>query len=173
MTKTVTNLSTIKGQLTYDDKVIEKIVGLALENVDGLLAVSGGFFANLKDKLVNTDTTRDGVSVEVGTKEVAVDLKIIAEYQKHVPTIFNRIKEIVETEINRMTDLTVVEVNVNVVDIKTRAQYEEDSITLQDRVADAASATTEFASNQVDNMKSAVGAGVEKVEDLKSEPRVK
>ena len=27
----------IRGELTYDDKVIEKIVGLALENVDGLL----------------------------------------------------------------------------------------------------------------------------------------
>ena len=42
----------IRGELTYEDKVIEKIVGLALENVDGLLGVNGGFLANLKDKLV-------------------------------------------------------------------------------------------------------------------------
>ncbi|HES4186282.1 TPA: Asp23/Gls24 family envelope stress response protein, partial [Streptococcus pyogenes] len=55
--------SAIRGQLTYDDKVIEKIVGLALENVDGLLGVNGGFFANLKDKLVNTESVRDGVNV--------------------------------------------------------------------------------------------------------------
>lgn len=38
----------IKSSLTYNDKVIEKIVGHALENVDGLLQVSGGFFSNLK-----------------------------------------------------------------------------------------------------------------------------
>lgn len=38
----------IKSTLTYDDKVIEKIVGHALENVGGLLAVTGGFFSNIK-----------------------------------------------------------------------------------------------------------------------------
>lgn len=71
----------IRGELTYEDKVIEKIVGLALENVDGLLGVNGGFLANLKDKLVNTESVRDGVNVEVGKKQVAVDLDIVAEYQ--------------------------------------------------------------------------------------------
>ena len=28
----------IKGTLTYEDKVVQKIVGLALESVDGLLS---------------------------------------------------------------------------------------------------------------------------------------
>lgn len=108
----------------------------------------------------------------MGKKQVAVDLDIVAEYQKHVPTIFADIKKVVEAEVKRMTDLEVVEVNVNVVDIKTRAQHEEDSVTLQDRVTSAAQATGEFASNQVSNVKSAVGNGVDKVEDMKSEPRV-
>ena len=31
-----------KGQLTFDDKVIQKIVGYAIENVSGLLGVDGG-----------------------------------------------------------------------------------------------------------------------------------
>ncbi len=66
--------SAIRGQLTYDDKVIEKIVGLALENVDGLLGVNGGFFANLKDKLVNTESVRDGVNVEVGKNKLPLTL---------------------------------------------------------------------------------------------------
>ncbi|MGO3609383.1 MAG: Asp23/Gls24 family envelope stress response protein, partial [Enterococcus sp.] len=26
----------VKGELTYEDKVIQKIIGIALENVDGL-----------------------------------------------------------------------------------------------------------------------------------------
>ena len=43
-------VSVIRGELTYADKVIEKMIGIALESVDGLLEVSGGFFANLKDK---------------------------------------------------------------------------------------------------------------------------
>lgn len=34
----------VRGELTFEDKVIEKIVGIvAIEHVDGLLAVNGGF----------------------------------------------------------------------------------------------------------------------------------
>lgn len=65
MTHTVetTKPAAIRGDLTYDDKVIEKIIGLALESVDGLLDVDGGFLSNIKEKLVNADTTGDSVNV--------------------------------------------------------------------------------------------------------------
>ena len=43
-----------------------------------------------------------------------------------------------------MTDLEVVEINVNVVDIKTKEQHEADSVSLQDRVSDVAESTGEF-----------------------------
>jgi len=36
----------VKGELTYEDKVIQKIVGIALESVDGLLTVDGGLGKN-------------------------------------------------------------------------------------------------------------------------------
>ena len=172
VTKTSVDTKSIRGQLTYEDKVIEKIVGLAIANVNGLLAVDGGFFSNIKEKLVNTNNVTDGVTVEVGTKQVAVDLDAIVEYQQHVPTIFNQIKTVVEEEISKMTDLEVVEVNVNVVDIKTRAHHEADSISLQDRVTSGAQATSEFVANQYDNAKDAVNNGVERVQE-QAEPRVK
>ncbi|WP_218661836.1 Asp23/Gls24 family envelope stress response protein [Streptococcus dysgalactiae] len=162
----------IRGELTYEDKVIEKIVGLALENVDGLLGVNGGFLANLKDKLVNTESVRDGVNVEVGKKQVAVDLDIVAEYQKHVPTIYDAIKSIVEKEVKKMTDLDVIEVNVKVVDIKTKAQFDAEKVSLQDKVTDMARSTSEFTSHQVENVKTSVGAGVENLQDQQAEPRV-
>ncbi|QQV79645.1 Asp23/Gls24 family envelope stress response protein [Enterococcus faecalis] len=37
------NVSIVKGELTFEDKVIQKIIGIALEEVDGLLTVDGGF----------------------------------------------------------------------------------------------------------------------------------
>ncbi|MGI1692868.1 Asp23/Gls24 family envelope stress response protein [Streptococcus uberis] len=161
-----TQTPTIRGELTYENKVIEKIVGLAIEHIDGLLAVNGGYLSNIKNKLVNTDSVRDGVNVEVGKKQVAVDLDIIAEYQKHVPTIFDEIKAIVETEVKKMTDLDVIEVNVNVVDIKTKEQHEADKVTLQDKVTDAAQATSQFTSKQIGNVKSVTDNAVS------TEPRV-
>lgn len=169
MTETITKgkPELIRGELTYADKVIEKILGIALDSVDGVLGVEGGFFSNVKDKLVNTDTTRDGVHVEVGKKQVAVDLDVVAEYQKHVPTIFANIKEVIEAEVKRMTDLDVVEINVNVVDIKTRQQYEADKVSLQDRVSDVTQTTGEFASSQY----SKAVRGVKNLTDS-DEPRV-
>ena len=67
----------VKGELTYDDKVIQKIIGLSLEKVEGLLAIDGGFFSNLADKLINTDNVTNGVNVEVGKEQVAVDLNVV------------------------------------------------------------------------------------------------
>ena len=78
----------VKGELTYDDKVIQKIIGISLEKVSGLLAVDGGFFSNLKDKIVNSDNVTHGVNVEVGKEQVAVDLNVVVEYQKNVPALY-------------------------------------------------------------------------------------
>ena len=117
----------VKGELTYEDKVIQKIVGIALESVDGLLTVDGGFFSNIAGKLVNTDDVTSGINVEVGKKQVAVDLDIVAEYGSDMTTIYDQIKEVVSTQVNKMTNLDVIEVNVNVADVnnskKTLKQF--------------------------------------------------
>ena len=113
------NVEEVKGELTYENKVIQKIIGFSLENISGLLAVDGGFFSNLTEKLINTDNVTSGVNVEVGKEQVAVDLNIIVEYKKNVPELYQEIKKVITNDISNITDLEVVEVNVNVVDIKT------------------------------------------------------
>ena len=153
----------VRGELTYENKVIQKIIGLSLERVPGLLHVDGGFFSNLTEKLVNTNDVTHGVNVEVGKEQVAVDLNVIVEYRKNVPTLYNQIKEVIISEVAKMTDLEVVEVNVNVVDIKTKEQHEADSVSLQDRVTDVAESTGEFASEQFSRVKAGIGSGVEKL----------
>ena len=155
----------VKGELTYDDKVIQKIIGLSLEKVSGLLAVDGGFFSNLTDKLINTDNVTNGVNVEVGKEQVAVDLNVVVEYQKNVPALYDEIKKVVVEEVSKMTDLEVVEVNVNVVDIKTKEQHEADSVSLQDRVTDIAESTGEFASEQFEKAKSGLSGGFSAVQE--------
>lgn len=175
-------METIKSTVTYDDKVIEKIIGHSLENVGGLLAVHGGFFSSIKDKLINSDDVTKGIAVEVGSQEVATDLSIIVEYGKDIPAIVESIKAIVVQNVALMTHLKVVEVNVRVVDIKTKEEHAADSVTVQDRLAEAGQVTGDFVSQQADKAKAAassvaekskelVSAGVEKVQDLKAEPR--
>ena len=155
----------VKGELTYEDKVIQKIIGLSLEKVDGLLAVDGGFFSNLTDKIINTDHVGNGVNVEVGKEQVAVDLNVVVEYQKNVPELYKHIKEVVVSQVSKITDLEVVEVNVNVVDIKTKEQHEADSVSLQDRVTGVVESTGEFASEQFENVKTGLGNGFSAVKE--------
>ncbi|MBP1046711.1 Asp23/Gls24 family envelope stress response protein [Enterococcus sp. BWM-S5] len=171
-TKSVTTpVQEVKGELTYDDKVIQKIIGIALENIDGLLTVDGGFFSNIAEKLVNTNNVTSGIDVEVGKKQVAVDLDIVAEYGKDISKLFTDIQKLIVEEVKKMTGLEVIEVNVNVVDIKTKEQYEKDSVTVQDRVGSAAESTGEFASNQTDKAKKAINKGTDKAKE-QMEPRV-
>lgn len=155
----------VKGELTYEDKVIQKIIGLSLEKVNGLLAVDGGFFSNLTDKIINTDNVANGVNVEVGKEQVAVDLNVVVEYQKNVPEIYKHIKDVVVSQVSKMTDLEVVEVNVNVVDIKTKEQHEADSVSLQDRVTGVVESTGEFSSEQFENVKTGLGHGFSAVKE--------
>ncbi|MDQ0221733.1 Asp23/Gls24 family envelope stress response protein [Streptococcus moroccensis] len=159
----------MRGSITYENRVVEKIVGKALETVPGLLSVSGGFFSNLKNKTVNSNNVTDGVNVEVGQKEVAVDLDIVVEYGKDIPDIVDQMKSVISNAVADMTHLEVVEVNVNVVDTKTRAEHEAESVTVQDKLTGAAKATGEFTSKQASNIKTAVDNGAEA---LSTEPRV-
>lgn len=163
------NVEEVKGELTYENKVIQKIIGFSLENISGLLAVDGGVFSNLTDKIINTDNVTSGVNVEVGKEQVAVDLNIIVEYKKNVPELYQEIKKVITNDISNITDLEVVEVNVNVVDIKTKEQHEADSVSLQDRVTNAVESTGEFASEKFEAAKTGISDGLstakEKVED--------
>ncbi len=165
----------VNGNLTYDDKVVQKIIGTAIEQIDGLLDVNGGFFSNIADKLINTDNVTSGINTEVGEKQVAVDMDVVVEYGRDIPKIAERVKQVIHDEVKHMTHLDVIEVNINVVDIKTEKEYEEDSETVQDKVTSAAKATGQFASKQTNKAKNAITSGTnkaqDKIEDAR-EPRV-
>lgn len=166
-----TGTKEVKGTLTYEDKVIQKIIGIALEETDGLLTVNGGFFSNLADKIVNTNDVTSGIDVEVGQKQVAVDLSIVVEYGKDIAKLYDHIKQVIIDEVSKMTNLEVIEVNVTVVDVKTKEQHEEDSISLQDRASDVVGSTGEFVTDQTEKAKKLVNKGTNKAKE-QLEPRV-
>ncbi|MDF7668631.1 Asp23/Gls24 family envelope stress response protein [Lactobacillus sp. ESL0703] len=152
MTQTNSNQE-IKGELKYDSKVIQKIIGIALSGIKGLLTVDGGFFSNLTDKIVNNNDVTTGVNVEVGKTQVAVDIDIVAEYGVQITKLYDQIKERIYNKVKEMTGLDTVEVNVTVVDIKTQEQHQKDSVSLQDRITGANKTTKDKHDNQKDSQK--------------------
>lgn len=49
----------------------------------------------------------------------------MAEYGKDVTTIYDKMKQVISNEVKKMTGLDVIEINVNVVDVKTKEQHEK------------------------------------------------
>ena len=145
---------------SYNRKAIRKQIGQALANVDGLLAVDGGFFSNLAGKIVNTDKFTSGVKLVLGKEEARVDLNVIAEYKKNVSDLYHDIKRLVIDVIRNMTGFSVIEVNLKVLEVKTQAKQEADSVSLQDHVTHFAEATGEFASDTLGKAKDGIGSGL-------------
>jgi uncharacterized alkaline shock family protein YloU len=142
-----TDGKTVGGEVTYDDKVIQKIIAAALDKVDGLLSIEGGFFSNVAGKFANNDNSTSGIQAEVDGQHVNVDLNIVVEYGQEIPEIAEQIKKHVYDEVKKTTHLEVNAVNINVTDIKTKEQYEKDSETVQDKLKKA----TEKAKETVNN----------------------
>jgi uncharacterized alkaline shock family protein YloU len=109
------------GTTSISSSVVAKIAGLATQEIPGVQAMGKTMsraFGALKAKLPGGSTsTEQGVSVEVGERQAAVDIDIVAYYGQSIVETATAIRENVIDRIESMTGLEVVEVNVNIDDL--------------------------------------------------------
>ena len=114
-------LKTDQGMTSVADSVVAKIAGIAAREVSGVHAMGAGAaraFGAIKEKLGSTEPSpTQGVSVEVGEKEAAVDLDLVVEYGVSIPDLSRAVRNNVIQRVERMTGLSVTEVNISVDDI--------------------------------------------------------
>lgn len=115
-----------QDSFTFAEHVVEKIAGIAAREITGILALKGSFISNVTRGIMdnNDDPTR-GVSVEVGEKTAVVSLKIIVEYGAPAPEIFKELRRHIAQQLAVMTGLTLAELNVEVVDVMTREEFQQ------------------------------------------------
>jgi uncharacterized alkaline shock family protein YloU len=70
-----------------------------------------------------------GVGVEVGETEAAIDLDIVVEYGVSIAELGRSIQRNVKQSVERMTGLHVVEVNIAVDDVYLPTDGEQDAAT--------------------------------------------
>lgn len=114
---------TAQGRTTIAASVVQKIAGIAAREISGVFAMGGGVsraFGALRERIPGGGTGASnvaGVQVEVGEKQAAVDLTIIAEYGVAIADLAAGIRRNVIASVERMTGLEVTEVNIAVDDI--------------------------------------------------------
>ena len=116
-----------ENKLTFEDQVIKKIAGIASNDVKGILSMSGGFMSGLTDRFRSTEDITKGIDAEVGERQVALDLKVIVEYGKNIPSIFQDAVTKIKKSVHDMTGLDVVEINMHVEDVMTRSEFDAKS----------------------------------------------
>jgi uncharacterized alkaline shock family protein YloU len=116
-----TALASPQGTTTVADTVVQKIAGLATREINGVYALGGGAsraFGALRERIPGaTASAAQGVAVEVGETQAAVDLQILVEYGVSIADLAKAVRRNVITAIERMTGLEVVEVNIHVSDV--------------------------------------------------------
>ncbi|WP_139977345.1 Asp23/Gls24 family envelope stress response protein [Nocardioides litoris] len=125
-----TGLATEQGRTSIADTVVSKIAGIATREINGVHALGGGAaraVGALRDRIPGSRTNlSQGVAVEVGERQAAIDLDIVAEYGVAISDLAAGIRRNVVSSVERMTGLEVTEVNITVHDIHIDGDDEDD-----------------------------------------------
>lgn len=122
--------TTARGRTTIADNVVVKIAGMAAREVAGVHAMGGGMSRSLgavRDRVPGggMPATR-GVKAEVGEIQAALDLQLVVEYGVSVVDVASDVRQNVIAAVERMTGLEVVEVNIDIDDVKLPDEEEEE-----------------------------------------------
>jgi uncharacterized alkaline shock family protein YloU len=114
-------LQSNQGTTTIAEDVVQKIAGLAAREVAGVYALGGGTartLGALRERIPGaSQAIGQGVSVEVGEKQAAVDLDLVTEYGVPIADVARSVRKNVIASVEGMTGLQVTEVNISVNDI--------------------------------------------------------
>lgn len=116
-------LVTPQGKTTIAESVVAKIAGIAAREVAGVHDMGKGAaraFGAIKGKLAvgsGEPSATQGVSVEVGERQAAIELDLVCEYGVPLVDVAQSVRRNVIERLQAMTGLEVTEVNISVDDI--------------------------------------------------------
>jgi uncharacterized alkaline shock family protein YloU len=111
--------SAAAGKNTIAEGVVSKVAGIAAREVRGVHDLGNGAARAIGAirNAINQQDRGQGVSVEVGEKQVAADIVIVAEYPVELQKVADDVRASVTDAISQVVGMEVTEVNVTVSDV--------------------------------------------------------
>lgn len=123
-------LVTQQGRTSIADSVVAKIAGIATRDVSGVYDLGGGtarVVGAIRERIPGSKTNHSqGVTVEVGERQAAIDLELVAEYGLSIVDLAEAIRSNVISSVEQMTGLEVTEVNIAITDVHLQAEDTSD-----------------------------------------------
>ena len=124
-------LATDDGQISVAEGVVQKIAGKACREVAGVHAMGNTgsrAFGAVRERIPGSTgpNVAQGVGVEVGDKEAAIDLDIVVDYGVSIAELGRSIQRNVKQAVEKMTGLHVVEINIAVDDVYLPTDDDQD-----------------------------------------------
>jgi len=102
------------GLIRIHKNVIASISSLAALEIEGVKRISTNSLLEIFGK-----KTANSIKVElIKNEEVKVDIPVYIKYGFNIPDIANRIQENVRIALEKMTDLSIKDININVLGIE-------------------------------------------------------
>lgn len=134
-------LVTEQGTTRIANTVVAKIAGMAAKEIPGVQAMgtgAGRAFGALRSRVPGAGggqpALSQGVAVEVGERQAAVDLDIVTYYGESIVEVTDAVRRNVVDRLEAMTGLEVTEVNINVDDIYVEGQDDQQDAAPEPRV---------------------------------------
>lgn len=110
------------GKISIAQTVVAKVAGMACREIPGVHSMGAGAsraLGSLRERIPGSSgpSVTQGVGVEVGETQAAIDLDIVVEYGVAIAEIGRSVQRNVKQSVERMTGLSVVEVNVAIDDV--------------------------------------------------------
>jgi uncharacterized alkaline shock family protein YloU len=124
-------MTTDDGKITVAQGVVQKIAGIACREISGVHAMGVSTtraYGAVRERIPGSSgpNVAQGVGVEVGETQAAIDLDIVVEYGVSIADLGRSIQRNVKQAVERMTGLDVVEVNINVDDLYLPGSDDQD-----------------------------------------------
>lgn len=102
-------------QIKIDPSVLEVILGIAAEKVDGVVAMRGNVTSSLK-RVFGREDRGKGVNVTVGQDgKLTADVYVYLKAGVNVTNVSMNLQQVLKAQLVQMTDLELKEINIHVV----------------------------------------------------------